>query len=137
MSRNSKTTSSVPSVLWRRPGRFVAIAVGAVAAILGEVLHGRGIGHMHLETAFTALLLLWALLAAFRPEWRRLRYWFAIFAAMVGHVILWVFIEQRTGHLGFFPMFGLVVAEFLLVITVIALLIPEDAQDMLDYIRRW
>jgi hypothetical protein len=115
----------------------MAIAVAALAALLGEVLHGRGIHQTYLEIAFTGLVILWSLLAAFRPEWRRLRYWSALLVAMVVHVCLWVFIEQRTGHLGFFPMFGLVVAEFLTAVTAITLLIPEDAQVMLDYIRRW
>ena len=95
------------SRLWRRPTRVIAWVVGLGAAIVGELLKQNGIASPYFETGFTGIL------------------------------VLWVYLERRIGHLGFVPMFALVSGEVLLGATLVAKLIPEDTQLMLEYIRRW
>ena len=114
------------SVLSRRLTRFVAIGIGLAAAIIGEGLQSKGLSQSYVETGLTTLLLLWALLAAFRPEWRRSRYWLAMLGIAVLHISFWLYIERRTGQLGFIPMFTLVAVELVVGAALIMKLIPED-----------
>jgi hypothetical protein len=125
------------SRLWQRPTRFVAISLGAAAAVIGIVLQRNGTSGVYVETAFTAVLLLWVLLAAFRPEWRRSRYWLAMAVIMGSHVALWLSLERRTGHLGFVPMFALLVVEIIIAAALVFKAMPDDAEVTRDYIRRW
>jgi len=125
------------SRLWRRPTRVIAWVVGLGAAIVGELLKQNGIASPYFETGFTGILVLWVLMAGFRPEWKRFRYWLVLLGITASHIALWVYLERRIGHLGFVPMFALVSGEVLLGATLVAKLIPEDTQLMLEYIRRW
>jgi len=113
------------SRLWRRPTRVIAWVVGLGAAIVGELLKQNGIASPYFETGFTGILVLWVLMAGFR------------LGITASHIALWVYLERRIGHLGFVPMFALVSGEVLLGATLVAKLIPEDTQLMLEYIRRW
>lgn len=53
------------------------------------------------------------------------------------HVALWLFLEKRTGHLGFVPMFTLFVVEIIVGATLIFKVIPDDAEVMRNYIKQW
>ena len=101
------------------------------------MLQHKGVTEVYLETAFTGLLVLWGLLAAFRPEWRHSRHWFVLLGIVVAHAALWILVERRVGHVGFIPMFTVVVVEFAIGAAVVVRVIPEDVQAVLDYIRRW
>ena len=140
-SRNSKRAETQATLsssrLWRRPTPLIAITVGLGAAIVGELLQQKGITAPYFEIGFTGILLLWLLLAGFRPEWRRIRYWLALLGIVVSHIALWVYLERRIGHMGFVPKFAMVSLELVIGATLIAKLIPEDTQAMVEYIARW
>jgi hypothetical protein len=135
MKRSSKHESY--SRLWGRPTHLAIFAFAAICFVVGEVLQNKGVAKPYVETGFTLVVLMWALLAAFRPEWRRFRYWFAMLGMAVCHTGLAGLVERRAGHLGFVSMFSLVAVEFAIGATVIMVLIPEDVEVMRDYIRRW
>lgn len=60
-----------------------------------------------------------------------------MFGIAVLHIAFWLYIEHRTGHLGFIPMFTLVAVELVVGAALIMKLIPEDFEVMRAYIRRW
>jgi hypothetical protein len=101
------------------------------------LLRQKGIASPYFETGFTGVLVLWLLMAGFRPEWKRFRYWLVLLGIAASHIALWIYLERRIEHLGFVPMFALVSGEVVLGATLIAKLIPEDTQLMLEYIKRW
>lgn len=125
------------SWLWHRPSRFVAGCVGLFAATVGWILQSWGARGAYFETAFTGLIVLWCLLSAFRSEWRRSRFWVVVSVISGLHIFLWLYLERRSGHIGFALMFVVVVLELVLGATAVVKTIPEDQQIMGEQIRRW
>lgn len=125
------------SRIWRRPGRLAVIAVGLLAAVIGAVLQGQGFGWKYSDIGITTVLLVWFLLAGFRPEWHRVRYWLVLSATVVAHLVGWIQLTSTKVHIGFPLMFVIVIAELVVAAILIVKVIPEDQSVMSDYINRW
>jgi hypothetical protein len=125
------------SRLWRRPSRVAAIVVGLSAAVVGAVLQEHGFGWKYSDVGITTVLLVWFLLAGFRPAWHRVRYWLLLCAIVAAHVVGWVRLTSSIEHIGFPLMFGIVIVEVFVAATLIMRAIPEDEKVMGDYINRW
>ena len=125
------------SRIWRRPGRLAAVVVGLLAAVIGAVLEGHGFGWKYSDIGITTVALVWFLLAGFRPEWHRVRYWLVSSAILAAHLAGWVRLTRTVEHIGFPLMFAIVIAEILVAATLMVKAIPEDESVMSDYINRW
>ena len=125
------------SRIWRRPGRLAAVAVGLLVAVIGAVLEGHGYGWKYSDIGITTVLLVWFLLAGFRPEWHRVRYWLVSSAIVAAHLVGWIRLTSTINHIGFPLMFAIVIAELVVAATLIVKTIPEDENVMSDYINRW
>ena len=128
---------SAYSRIWRRPGRLAAITVGLLAAVIGAVLQGHGFGRKYSDIGITTVLLVWLLLAGFRPEWHRMRYWLVLSAIVAAHLAGWIYLTSAIEHVGFPLMFAIVIAELVVAGTLIVKVIPEDESVMRDYVNRW
>ena len=141
MSKFSQQRESVQRIgcsrIGRRPGRLAAVSVGVFAAVIGAVLRGHGFDWKYSDIGITTLLLVWFLLAGFRPEWPRVRYWLVSSAIVAAHLAGWIRLTSSIEHVGFPLMFAIVIAEFLVAATLIVKAIPEDESVMSDYINRW
>ena len=124
------------SRVWHRPGRLAAFIVGLLAAVIGAVLQGHGFRWKYSDIGFTTVLLVWFLLAGFRPEWHRVRYWLVSSAIVAAHLAVWIRLTSTIEHTGFPLMFVIVIAELVVAETLIVKAIPEDQSVMSDYINR-
>ena len=108
-----------------------------LAAAIGWVLQSHGFGWKYSDVGITTVILVWFMLAGFRPEWRRLRYWLILSVMLAAHVAGWLALASSVEHLGFPLMFVIVVAELVAAATLTVKAIPEDERVMSDYIGRW
>lgn len=125
------------SRIWKRPGRLVFGVVGVIAAIIGALLQRHGFERKYTDIGITTLFLVWLLLSAFRPEWRRVRFWAVLGAITAAHIAGWWFLTSAVEKLGFPLMFVIVVAELVACATLIIKAIPGDEKSMGDYIDQW
>jgi hypothetical protein len=123
--------------LWKRPRRGAGVLIGLAAAAVGIFLGEHGVGWKYSEVGVGTVLLLWCLLAVFRPEWHRCRFWGAIAAIVALHLSGWIYLANRINHFGFALMFLFVIIEIVLGAAVILRVIPEDYSIMVDHIHRW
>jgi hypothetical protein len=106
-------------------------------AVVGIFLEEHGLVWKYSEVAVGTVLLVWFLLAAFRPEWHRRRFWGAIGAIATLHLSGWIYLANRIHHFGFALMFLLLITEITLGAGLILRMIPEDYSVMVDRIYRW
>jgi hypothetical protein len=120
---------------WNRPRHLTAIFVGLTVGVVGTFLERQGVSWKYSEIGGGTVLLVWFLLSAFRPEWRKRRFWFVV-GIVVVHLTGWVYLTTRIERFGFPLMFILVIVEIALGASAILKAIPEDYQVMVDYISR-
>jgi hypothetical protein len=137
VSQHQQHEAITYSRFWHRPARIVAVFVGLAGSIISLWLERKGIRWKYSEVGFGTVLLVWLLITSFRPEWRRLRFWIVMVGITSVHLVVWIFLSNRLDRFGLGLMFLLVVGELVLGASLIAKIIPEDEQVMLDYIARW
>jgi hypothetical protein len=115
----------------------VAVVDSQGKLIMESILQQHGVSWKYSETGLGTILLVWCLLSAFRPEWRKRRFWLVMAGIVVLHLIGWVSLASRIERFGFALMLLLVIVEIMLGASVILKAIPEDYQVMVDYIHRW